>query len=471
MFRSLYAKWLALFLAVMLAAMSLLSLLLYQRIREDKIDSRLDELILQAQDVAFLAAQTGPFSSPEVNNYFLWKTNQIRQEFDANVIVFGPNMAPIPIEDEVVEYSADEVVENAEALLATVFSGTPVRVPSIQKDTGNPIFTVGVPYVQDGKVYAAVFIHTSEQSVESSYRDIVSAAFRALLIVLTMGSILILIVCQYITRPLRAMAKAADRFARGDFEERVETHGRDEVARLAQSFNTMAEELGRLEQTRREFVANVSHELRSPLTSMQGFINGILDGTVPDGEKEHYLGIVLDETRRLNKLISTLLDLSHIESGQTPLAKSHFDVNELICRVLLRQEARINEKGQDVDLRFEGETEKVNADPDRIEQVLINLIDNAVKYSDAGGHIAVTTRREHGKVIIAVENDGPGIGQEDLARIFERFYKTDKAHTTGNGTGLGLSIVKSIVEQHGQKITAISDSERGVRFEFTLEGV
>ncbi len=469
MFRSLYAKWLALFMAVIVVALALLSFLLYQRIRNDKMDAKLNELTLQARDVAFLASQMGPFSSPEVNDYFLWKTNQIRQEFDASIVVFGQNMDPIPIEDEVVEYTAEEVVEDAQALLNTVFSGVEVRVPSMQKDTLNPIFTVGVPYVSGGKVHAAVFIHTSEQNVEASYRDILGEMFRILLIILSLGAVSILIVCRFITRPLRAMAAAADRFARGDFEERLSVASRDEVGRLAESLNSMAEDLNRLEQTRREFVANVSHELRSPLTSMQGFINGILDGTVPEADREYYLSIVLDETRRLNKLITTLLDLSHIESGQTVLSKSVFDINDLICRVLIRQEARINEKALEVDVRFGSDITKVNADADRIEQVRINLIDNAIKYSDESGHIILSTSKEHGKIHVSVENDGPPLSREDLECVFERFYMADKAHTTGNGTGLGLAIVKSIVEQHGQRIDAYSDGMRGVRFVFTLE--
>ncbi len=470
MFRSLYTKWLALFMAVIVVALALLSVLLYQRIRKDKMDARLNELTLQARDIAFLAAQTGPFSSQEMNDYFLWKTNQIRQEFDANIVVFGQNMDPIPIEDEVVEYTAEEVVEDAQALLNTVFSGVEVRVPSIQKDTKNPVFTVGVPFVSGGKVHSAVFIHTSEQSVEASYRDILSQMIRVLLIVLCLGAVLILIVCRFITKPLWAMAAAADRFARGDFEERIPVESRDEVGRLAESLNSMAEDLNRLEQTRREFVANVSHELRSPLTSMQGFINGILDGTVPKADMRHYLTIVLDETRRLNKLITTLLDLSHIESGQTPLNTTAFDINELICRVLLRQEARINEKSIGVDVRFENDITKVNADPDRIEQVLINLVDNAIKYTDENGHMVLSTSKEHGKILVSVENDGPPISRKDLSSVFERFYKVDKAHTSGNGTGLGLAIVKSIVEQHGQRIEAHSDGVRGVRFVFSLEG-
>ena len=231
----------------------------------------------------------------------------------------------------------------------------------------------------------------------------------------------------------------------------------------------MAEDLDRLEKTRREFVSNVSHELRSPLTSMQGFIGGMMDGTIPEGERDKYLQIVWDETKRLNKLITTLLDLSHIESGKTPLTRTRFDVNEMICRVLVRQETRINEKNLNVDIDFQNETCFVDADADRIEQVIVNLVDNAIKYGrEDGGTLSLRTREEGNQARVIVADDGPQIPPEDLPQIFERFYKVDKAHTTGKGTGLGLAIVKSIIDQHGKKIQAFSD-EKETRFEFTLD--
>lgn len=473
MFRTLYAKLMVLFLSVLMVAMSLLSVLLYQRIRTDKMEARLSELMQQARDVAYLAAQRGPFISLETNYYLMWKTDQIRHEFDAAITILDGSRNPIPIEDEMFESSSETIettLEDAGSLLGDVFAGKTVSVRSYNLETGNPIFTVGVPYVSNGAVVAAVFIQTSEQSIESSYRDVLIGSFRAMLMTVAIGSIMILVVCQLITRPLRAMAHAADRFAKGDFSQRVYTESRDEVGRLAESFNSMADDLEQLEQTRREFVANVSHELRSPLTSIQGFIDGVLDGTVEEAEREKYLGIVLDETKRLSKLINTLLDLSHIESGQTPIVKSRYDVNEQIARVLVRQESRICEKNLEVDLAFEAETLPVSADHDRIEQVLINLIDNAVKYSDEGGTLRISAQRKHDKAIISIEDDGPGISAEDLPHVFDRFYMADKAHTSGKGTGLGLAIVKSIIDQHGQKITASSEPGKGTKFTFTLEG-
>ena len=295
---------------------------------------------------------------------------------------------------------------------------------------------------------------------------------KAMLAALAAGALMVLAASRYLTRPLKQMANAAERFARGDFTERVRVRAgrRDEIATLANAFNGMADDLERLEITRREFVANVSHELRSPLTSMQGFINGILDGTVPPEQREHYLGIVLDETRRLNKLITTLLDLSSIESGKAALSRRAFDVNELILRVVARQEAELTRLNADVEICFERETCMVNADPDRIEQVVINLISNAMKYlGEKDGKLTLATSSAEGRVTVSVSDNGPGIAPEDLPHVFERFYMGDKAHTSGKGTGLGLSICKSIIEQHGHRIEALSEPGQGACFRFTLD--
>ncbi|MDR0896931.1 MAG: cell wall metabolism sensor histidine kinase WalK [Oscillospiraceae bacterium] len=468
MFRSIYARLLALFLAVLLVAMALLSVLLYQRVRQDKIDARLNELTIHAREIAYLiSART--YVDFGLNQYIVQKAADTMQEYDANLVLFDRYGQMQPLENTTIELTSEYTVEITATMLERVYAGEEVRLRSTIHETGTPVYSVGVPYVVSGWVQGAVFIHSSAQNVESSYREILREGAMVMLLSLLIAAVLVLVACRFITRPLQAMAAAADRFARGDFEQRVLVTSRDEVGRLAESFNSMAADLDRLESTRREFVANVSHELRSPLTSMQGFIGGILDGTVPEDQEKHYLGIVQDETRRLSKLITELLDLSRMESGQTTLNKTSYDLNEQIARVLLRQEGRINARGMQVELAFASDACPVRADADRIEQVLINLIDNAIKYGKEGGQITVSTRREKNLVHVAIADDGAGIAEADLPCVFDRFYKADKAHTSGQGTGLGLSIVKKILEQHGQTIAVKSHAGEGTRFEFTLD--
>jgi signal transduction histidine kinase len=240
------------------------------------------------------------------------------------------------------------------------------------------------------------------------------------------------------------------------------------MAQLAASFNKMAQQLDSLDQSRKSFVANVSHELRSPMTCINGYVQGMLDGTISEADRGIYLRTVLSETQRLTRLVNDLLDLSRIESGKMPMEIGVFDINDWMLSVLFRYEQQIEDKKIDVDIAFREQPCYVSADNARITQVATNLIDNAVKFTREGGQLALRTRVDGERVCITVKNEGTGIPAEDLPFIFERFYKVDKAHTSGKGTGLGLSIVKKIMEQHGQEISVRSSGSM-TAFEFTLE--
>ncbi len=260
-------------------------------------------------------------------------------------------------------------------------------------------------------------------------------------------------------------------YSRGDFSQRITLKGRDEAAQLGRSFNEMAEQIKDLDNTRRSFVANVSHELRSPLTSMKGFLEAMQDGTIPPENYPEYIGIVLAETRRMTTMVNDLLDLSRIESGMIELQYETFDINELIRRTLITFEARLTERKMEMDVRFAQEQFFVYADSDKIGQVLRNLIDNAIKYSEPGQTVCVSTYSMRKEVFVTVKDNGIGIPQEDIPHVFDRFYKVEKAHTPSPtvGSGLGLSIVKRIIEQHGQTITVRSARGRGTQFTFSLE--
>ena len=274
-----------------------------------------------------------------------------------------------------------------------------------------------------------------------------------------------------VINPFIEMNHAVQCYSRGDFSTRIPVEGKDEAAQLGKSLNEMAEQLRGLEDTRRSFVANVSHELRSPLTSMKGFLEAMQDGTIPPENYPEYIEIVLNETRRMVTLVNDLLDLARIESGTIQLNFEVFDINELIRRTLLTFEARLIENEMEMEVRFAQEQCTVFADPAQIGQVLRNLIDNAIKYSPKGRSIAVSTYSMRKTVYVTVRDNGIGIPQEDVPHVFDRFYKVEKAHTPTPqmGSGLGLSIVKRIIESHGQSITVRSARGRGTQFTFTLE--
>lgn len=274
-----------------------------------------------------------------------------------------------------------------------------------------------------------------------------------------------------IINPFVDMNHIVQCYSKGDFSQRIPVRGKDEASQLGRSFNDMADQLKNLEVTRQSFVTNVSHELRSPLTSMKGFLEAMMDGTIPPEEHDHYIDIVLSETRRMTAMVNDLLDLARIESGIITVNYEVFDINELIRRTLITFEARISEKRMELDVRFANEQSFVYADSNQISQVLRNLIDNAIKYSPEGRTLLVSTYALRKEVYVTIRDTGVGIPAEDVPHIFDRFYKVEKAHTPSPqvGSGLGLAIVKKIIEAHGQSITVKSARGKGTQFTFTLE--
>ena len=271
--------------------------------------------------------------------------------------------------------------------------------------------------------------------------------------------------------PVKQINETAKKLSNGEYDARANSRYADEyIRRLGKSINSIADEFENLEQMRKSFVANASHELRSPLTSMQGFLQAILDGTISPEDSEKYLKIVLNETKRLNSLITSMLDLSRMESGKYPLSLTKFEINGLIRQVIERFEPNLVKKELQLDVDFARSASYVYADKDKITQVLINLIDNAIKYSPAYSRILVTTHIHDAKIYIAVKDKGFGISKKDQMLIWDKFYMTDRARTPNKskGTGLGLSIVKRIIEDHKEAIRVESNKGAGATFIFTL---
>ena len=282
------------------------------------------------------------------------------------------------------------------------------------------------------------------------------------------GIVLSSLIASSQTRPIKKINKAVMSLASGDLDARINLEGNGELGMLARSIDNMTEDLSNLEKSRRSFVASVSHELRSPLTCIRGYIEGIQDGTIPAEEQSRYLDIVISETDRLSALVNDLLNLSRIESGKVPLNLTDFDINEQLRLALIRFEPKIEKKDLQVEAMIRDDPILVNADVSRISQVLTNLLDNAIKFLPEKGTLTVSAYPAGAQCMVSVKDNGPGISQEDLPFIFDRFYKADKAHTSGMGTGLGLSIVKKIIEQHGQTIKVNSTLGVGTEFVFTL---
>lgn len=358
----------------------------------------------------------------------------------------------------------------AEEMLDVLKGQIIVKKGIYDKGGETPMITVGMPIMINGVVVNAIIMHTPIYEVTNAISEIHKIIWTAMGISLLISIIILYIVSKKLSSPLQSMDKAAKLLAQGDFSQRVEVYTNDEIGRVTKTFNYMAEQLQTIEENRRSFISSVAHELRSPMTLIRGFVQGIVDGTIPKEENNKYLNIILKETTRLSKLISNLLDLQKMESSQYPINPQSFDINELIRRTLLKYEEEIEKKGIEVNLDLVDDQVMVWADKDAIEQVVSNLLENSMKFMGEKGKLDVKTMVTDNKVWIKIQDNGIGISQEDMDDIWKKFFKADRSRDRNKeGTGLGLYIVKKIMDRHGEKIKVESELGKGAAFIFSLK--
>ena len=328
----------------------------------------------------------------------------------------------------------------------------------------------GIPIIIDDQPVGVVIVTAPISSIYPFVFEIFKNFLLAAILALALAFIFVYFMTYQMVKPLRSMSAATKSFAKGDFSYRVDVSGNDELAELAVAFNSMAKSLATTEASRRNFVANVSHELKTPMTTISGFIDGILDGTIPPEKQTYYLKIVSDEVKRLSRLVREMLNMSKIEAGELKLKPVKFNISEKLFRILVSFEQIIEKKCIDIRGLDHLESITIEADEDSIHQVMYNLIDNAVKFTNQNGYIEINAYIQDKKdAVIRIKNSGEGISSEDLAKIFERFYKVDKSRSKDvKGTGLGLYIVKNIIEMHGGHIEAHSQKGEYTEFEFCL---
>lgn len=324
------------------------------------------------------------------------------------------------------------------------------------------------PLFENGGFNGATILLENEK--EKSFSNLYTIIWLSVLSAVVLSSVVAYYFAQKILiKPLSKINNAAKRLAKGEVEQRVYIDSDDEIGELATSFNIMAESLEKVDTVRREFISNVSHELRSPITSIKGFITGIIDGVIPKDRENYYLNIINDEVSRLSRLVTDLLDISSMESGKFKLNIIKMDINEIITLCTLNLEGKIQEKKINVEVIFNENHEYCLGDRDRIIQVVTNLIENAIKYGDEGGKIQIETYAKADLVYINIFNSGKNISREDMNKIWERFYKVDKSRTNKVSTGLGLPIVRLILTQHKQDIWFNNIHGKGVKVTFTLK--
>ena len=332
------------------------------------------------------------------------------------------------------------------------------------------------PIIASGQFCGAVVAAQDTDSLHEPVRAVLKMFLFSALLALAIAFVATYVLTYQMTKPLREMSAAAKQYAKGDFSNRISVPyhkvlggDEDEVAELVTAFNSMANALSAIETSRRNFVANVSHELKTPMTTIGGFIDGILDGTIDSSKSSYYLRIVSDEVKRLSRLVRTMLNLSRIDNGELKLRPNDFDISETVLSTVLTFEKSIDEKKIDIRGLDTLQPMQVHGDEDLLHQVVYNLVENAVKFTNTEGYISFNVSDSIDRIVVTIENSGSGIQSDELPLVFEKFYKTDKSRSQDkNGMGLGLYLVRTIIKLHGGDISVSSVVNEYTRFSFYI---
>ena len=384
----------------------------------------------------------------------------------ANLWIINPSgrmvldsQAPVDLENEIVISDFDPTITGSSYYTVGNFFG------SFSEEQ----LSVFAPITSDYKVRGYVVIHYPMSNLVASCNSLLNISYLMLIILFLLSMIILIFFTEMVYLPLRKITEATEQYAAGNMHYEFQIDSEDEIGYLGATISYMASEIARSEDDQKKFVANVSHDFRSPLTSIKGYLEAMLDGTIPPELYEKYLTIVLNETERLTKLTNSLLTLNNLNTKGMLLDKSIFDINKVIRNTAASFEGTCKSKAIAIELILTGDELFVTADVGKIQQVLYNLLDNAIKFSHPDSIIKIETNEKHNKVFVSVKDSGIGIPKDDQKLIWDRFYKSDLSRGKDKkGTGLGLSITKEIIQAHGEHITVISTEGVGSEFIFSL---
>lgn len=386
---------------------------------------------------------------------------------DARIMIINP--AGVPLIDTGLSYRTGNM-EPLESFDPASFGADYYKTGKFYQYFDEEMVNTMVPITKNLKTKGYISIHMPISVIIEKREDILGPVYVIFLILFVFSLIILALFSFSVYRPLKKITVGANEYAAGNLDYTIPVDTDDEMGYLATTLNYMSDELNKMGEYQHKFVANVSHDFRSPLTSIKGYVEAIMDGTIPPEMQERYLKIVVDETERLDKLTKSLLTLDKLDSRGRPIHMSIFDINDTIKSTAASFEGTCRKKMITIELHLELEKLFVNADKEQIQQVLYNLIDNAIKFSSNDSTIKVETSERHGTVFVSVKDSGQGIPKASLNKIWERFYKLDSSRGRDRkGTGLGLSIVKEIISAHNQNINVISTEGVGTEFIFTLD--
>ena len=466
--RSLFSRFFSLCAVIILSSIVLLGIMLValsaQYFKEENLESLQKNASHASRLVAYNYSSNGGryLNSRVITDSFTIISNASEADY---FLVEANGQTALCIDGESCRHKTHIVEKSVmEYALADGYSGIS-KMGGIYSDA---MYVVAVPVVTDYGVIGAVFAASSASNMQSFLSDVFAIFALGAVLVTALSFIVIYFTTEAMVRPLKAMVKATDSFAKGDFTVRVPVEGDEEIEQLAMAFNNMASSLATLEVTSRSFIANVSHELKTPMTTIGGFIDGILDGTIPQDRYSYYLGIVSNEVKRLSRMVVSMLNISRIEAGEMKLDPQPVDISEIMLRTVLGFEQQIESKRIDI-IGLDGERQIVEADPDMAHQITYNLIENAVKFTPNEGKIAIRYQGDGKMLTVSIRNSGDGIPKEEIPMLFDRFYKSDRSRGIDTkGVGLGLHIVKSLVHLQGGSISVKSVEGEYTEFVFTL---
>ena len=474
-FRGLYWRQMSITVGMVLLTLVLLGTVFFSLSYNYARGQKTDELLERAQVVSRLSVrylESGRYLTMEE-----LRQDQVFQQLAATAAMISDMDILVCDEEGHVLLSTDETMEGQsitipEGVMSAVLEqGTWAGRSRLDQLYESKRFVGGVSVVSPttGKVLGSVFTVSSGDTVDALWRTFAGLLVMTALVVLMISFVATSVTTMRQIKPIREMAQATRCYAEGDFDIRMNDYGRDdEIGELAASFNNMAERLQQTERQRREFIANISHELKTPMTTIAGYTDGILDGTIPPENEKQYLQIIANESRRLSRLVRRMLDVSQLQAMDPLRNGNHFDICESMRRVLISMEKKINDRHLDVEADIPDEPILVLGDNDMITQVLYNLLENAAKFAREGSTLYLGVAMMDGKARVTVRNIGDTIPAEELPLLFERFHKSDKSRSEDkDGYGLGLYIVKTILQQHKEEINVTS--ENGVTtFTFSL---
>lgn len=479
LFKSVFARYMIAFMLIILLSFLILALIITSLVRNYSNDQKQEELERVAISVkTFLQTEYDDSEHESFQEYILQDYDSVQRSLTA-ITRYSGEMFTVICDSEGNLLVCDDATPQdkvADKFPAAVLSdisdkGNLMNQSSLMNSLPDKHYVYAHHIVtDDGDVIGYLFTCKTSEADEYLMETMIKMIVLACMWVMCAAIIASYFISERTVRPLRNLSRATKSFAAGQMDVRVDVRGNDEIAELSIAFNNMASSLATLEDTRRTFLANVSHDLRTPMTTIAGYIDNILAGTIPPEKHEYYLNIIASEVRRLSRLVASLLDISRIQAGERKFVVSSFDICELARQVLISFEQRIDQKRLDVSFECQEDRMMVLGDRDAIHQILYNICDNAVKFSREGGAYRIHLREMNKKVYVTVYNEGQGIPAEDVPHIFDRFYKSDKSRSLDKtGVGLGMYISKTIIDAHGETISVSSKQGEYCEFTFTLK--